>query len=123
MEPRRGSGAGTIVALVGAVVVPLVVVLLVMMRPDPQTYRYSIAPGTQAAIAQGIEVPNPLPTELNLKVGDSIEVTNNDDATHTYTFLILRPGEVGRYTFHNAGNFTTECTVGEHTSVSIIVTP
>ena len=110
-----------IVALVGAVVIPLVVVLVMMTRPDPQTYRYSIAPGTAAAIAQGVAVPNPLPTELNLKVGDSIEVTNNDDAVHTYTFLILKPGEVGRYTFRNAGNFTTECTVGEHSSVRITV--
>lgn len=112
-----------IIALIGAVVIPVVVVLLMMMRPDPQTYRYSIAAGTQAAVEQGIAVPNPLPTELNLKVGDSIEVTNNDTATHTYTFLILKPGEVGRYTFRNAGNFTTECTVGEHSKVSINVAP
>ena len=110
-----------IVALIGAVIVPVLVVLLVMMRPDPQTYRYSIAAGTQAAIENGTAVPDPLPVELNLKVGDSIEVTNNDDVTHSYTFLLLEPGEVGRYTFRNAGNFVTECTVGEHTSVSINV--
>lgn len=123
MEPRKGSGAGMVVALIGAVVIPLVVILVMMSRPDPQTYRFSIAPGTAAAVARGEAVANPLPVELNLKVGDSIEVTNNDVAVHTYTFLLLKPGEVGRYTFRNAGNFTTECTVGEHTSVRINVAP
>lgn len=123
MERGKRSGTGMIIALVGAVVIPLVVVVLMMVKPDPQTYRYSIAAGTQAAIEQGIAVPNPLPLELNLKVGDSIEVVNNDSVTHTYTFLVLKPGEVGRYTFRNAGNFTADCTVGEHTKVTINIAP
>lgn len=123
MEPHKGSGVGMIIALIGAVVIPLAVVLFFVMRPDPQTYTYSIAPGTQAAIEQGIAVPNPLPSELNLKVGDTIVVKNNDSAVHTYTFLLLKPGETGRYTFHNAGNFTVDCTVGDHARVTINVSP
>ena len=123
MVPRKGTGVGMIIALMGAVIIPVIVVILMMARPDPQTYRYSIAAGTQEAIAKGVAVPDPLPSELRLKVGDTIEVTNKDVVTHTYTFLIVKPGETGRYTFHNAGNFTAECSVGAHTDVSIIVDP
>jgi plastocyanin len=81
-----------------------------------------IVNGTQASLDKGIEPANPLPTELHVTVGDSIVVTNNDVVAHTYTFLVLRPGETGRYTFQRAGNFTATCTVRGHANVTITVT-
>lgn len=108
-------------ALALVVIVPLIVILVVMLRPTSTTYSYVISPGTQEALSKGEKVPNQLPTRLDLKVGDTLEVTNKDSVAHTYTFLILRPGETGRYTFHNAGTFTAACTVGDHTEVTIAV--
>jgi len=121
VAPKKGSNAGMMTAILLVVLIPLIVFLVVMIRPNPTTYRYTIANGTQAATAVGQAVANPLPTNLTVKVGDSIEVTNNDIAPHTYTFLVLRPGETGRYTFHNKGVFQGNCTVGDHKDVSITV--
>jgi plastocyanin len=85
-------------------------------------YSYTITKGTAAAVAAGSEVENPLPSELNVKVGDTLEVTNHDVATHTYTFLVLRAGETGRYTFKRTGVFEATCTVKGHETVMITVT-
>jgi len=108
-------------ALSLVVMIPLIVILVVLLRPSSTTYSYVISPGTQEALNKGEKVPNQLPLNLDLQVGDTLEVTNNDSVAHTYTFLILRPGETGRYTFHNAGVFTAACTVGEHEEVTITV--
>lgn len=108
-------------ALFLVVIIPLVVILVVLLRPTSETYSFAISPGTQAALERGESVPNQLPVTLDLQVGDTLEVTNNDSVAHTYTFLILRPGETGRYTFHNAGVFKAACTVGEHKEVTITV--
>ena len=93
-----------------------------MGRPSHHLYSYTITKGTAAAVAAGIAVEDPLPSELNVEVGDTLEVTNNDIATHTYTFLVLRPGETGRYTFKRTGIFEATCTVKGHETVIITVT-
>ena len=119
--PKKGSNAGVVTAILLVVTIPLIVLFVFLVRPDPTTYRFTIANGTRAAMDEGQTVTNPLPTALTAKVGDSVEVVNNDVAPHTYTFLVLRPGETGRYTFRNSGVFTGTCTVGDHTEVSITV--
>ena len=93
-----------------------------MGRPSHQVYSYTITKGTAAAVAAGSAVEDPLPSDLKVKVGDTLEVTNNDIATHTYTFLVLRPGETGRYTFKRTGIFEATCTVKGHETVIITVT-
>lgn len=120
-SPERSGSAGMVTAILFVVLIPLIVFFVLLIRPNPTTYRFTIAKGTQAATESGQVVANPLPKKLTVKVGDSIEVTNHDVAAHTYTFLVLRPGETGRYTFHNKGVFTGTCTVGDHKDVSITV--
>lgn len=120
-SPERSGSAGMVTAILFVVLIPLIVFFVLLIRPNPTTYRFTIAKGTQAATESGQVVANPLPKKLTVKVGDSIEVTNHDVAAHTYTFLVLRPGETGRYTFHNAGVFSGTCTVGDHKDVTITV--
>lgn len=110
-----------VAALSLVVIIPLIVIMVVLLKSSSTTYSFTISPGTQEALDNGEKVPNQLPISLDMKVGDTLEVTNNDSVAHTYTFLILRPGETGRYTFHNAGVFTAACTVGEHEEVTITV--
>ena len=100
----------------------MVLVIVLIGRPSHHVYSYTITKGTAAAVAAGSEVENPLPSELNVKVGDTLEVTNHDVATHTYTFLVLRAGETGRYTFKRTGVFEATCTVKGHETVMITVT-
>jgi plastocyanin len=104
------------------VVLPVVLVVVLMGRPSHHLYSYTITKGTAAAVTAGSAVENPLPSDLKVKVGDTLEVTNNDIATHTYTFLVLRPGETGRYTFKRTGIFEATCTVKGHETVIITVT-
>lgn len=118
---EKSGNAGVVTAILLAITIPLIVLFVFLVRPDPTTYRFTIANGTRAAMDAGQTVTNPLPTALTVKMGDSVEVVNNDVAPHTYTFLVLRPGETGRYTFRNSGVFTGTCTVGDHTEVSITV--
>jgi hypothetical protein len=121
VAPKKGSNAGIMTAILLVVLIPLIVFFIFLARPDPTTYRFTIANGTRATMDAGQTVANPLPPALTVKVGDSIEVINNDTAPHTYSFLVLRPGETGRYTFRNIGVFTGACTIGDHTDVSITV--
>ena len=93
-----------------------------MGRPSHHVYSYTITKGTAAAVAAGSAVEDPLPSDLKVKVGDTLEVTNNDVATHTYPFLVLRPGETGRYAFKRTGIFEATCTVKGHETVIITVT-
>lgn len=86
------------------------------------TYEYTIPKGTAAEQKRGVAVKNLPPAGLTLKVNDSIQITNNDVVAHTYSFLVLRPGETGRYTFRNKGVFVGACTVGTHPNVTITVT-
>ena len=85
-------------------------------------YEYTIPKGTAAEQKRGVAVKNLPPAGLALKVNDSIKITNNDVVAHTYSFLVLRPGETGQYTFRNKGVFVGACTVGGHPQVTITVT-
>lgn len=110
------------VAMISVIVaVAVAAVFVIAFRPNPTTHRFTISNGTGAALEQKITPPNPIPTDITVRVGDTLEITNNDVVGHSYAFLVLRPGETGRYTFHNAGTFTGACTVGDHEEVTITV--
>ena len=85
-------------------------------------YEYTIPKGTAAEQERGVVVKNLPPAGLALRVNDTIEIANNDVVAHTYSFLVLRPGETGQYTFRNKGVFVGACTVGTHPNVTITVT-
>lgn len=110
-----------IAAALAVVIIPLAVVILFMTRTSNETFSFTIANGTKVALDAGRTPPSPIPLHLTVSVGDTLEMTNNDVATHTYAFLVLKPGETGRYTFHNAGTFTASCTVGKHSTITITV--
>lgn len=101
--------------------VAILAVSVIAFRPNPTTHKFTIAKGTGAALAQSMQPPNPVPTNLTVQIGDTLEITNEDVVGHSYAFLVLRPGETGRYTFRNSGTFTGACTVGDHEKVTIFV--
>jgi len=110
---------GLLAALVAATV-GLVTVALVR-DPAPTVHAFTIEAGTRAILDAGGTPANPPPLALEVAVGDILEVTNADSATHTYAFLVLRPGETGRYTFRNRGVFTGQCTASAHDQITITV--
>lgn len=110
-----------IVAIVLAAITPIALVALALMRDTSTTVRFVIAPGTRAAVLAGETVENALPRSLDLDVGDTLEIVNNDSEAHTYAFLVLRAGETARYTFRQVGTYTGECTANDHEEVTITV--
>jgi hypothetical protein len=97
MEPleARASRGRTVSAFVIAglalVAVPLVLSKLVS-QPDGEVRRYEIPPGTAAALARG-EPIDVLPTDLRLRLRDTLVVVNLDDAAHQVGPFRLGPGE------------------------------
>jgi plastocyanin len=120
-----GWGKALLASLAIMVVLVVALVAFAFSRSEsntPTTYSFNIEKGTSELIDAGITPANQPPTELNIKVGDTLEVVNDDDAVHSYSFITVRPGETGSYTFKTPGTYVGACTVGVHTSVTIVVT-
>jgi hypothetical protein len=123
-EPRTRATSRLIIGLlVGATVAAVAFVGISVATRDPATvHSFTIDAGTRDLLDAGKEVPNPPPVALEVELGDTLEVTNNDSSVHTYAFLVLRPGETGRYTFRNRGVFSGQCTASDHGEITITVT-
>lgn len=125
--PReRGPGRVSRVAVaVGALVVLVfaaVAVAAVLTSDDNgRTYSYAIPSGAAEMDESQQQALGGPPSQLDLAVGDTLEVRNDDSITHTYGFLVLAPGEIGRYTFTTQGRFTGDCTFVAHETVTITV--
>ena len=126
-EPRDRGAVRADIALLAAVLVMVagfvgVVAVVLSGGNDGTVHEWTIPDGTSARQEKGVDVPNLPPAGLALRVNDTIRITNNDTVAHTYSFLVLRPGETGEYTFRNKGVFVGDCTVGLHPQVTITVT-
>ena len=111
---------GAVVAMVTAFVA--VVVVALVGAGDGKTYSYVIPQGASELLADALEVPGGPPQTLTLDLGDTLVIENRDSVGHTYGFLVLEPGETGRYTFRTKGAFRGACTFGAHQEVVITVT-
>jgi len=125
----KRSMSGWEKAIIASIAVMIVVVAGVigfaLTRSDSDSselYSFTIEAGTKELLDRGELPPNQPPTDLTLQVGDTLEVINQDSAVHSYSFITVRPGETGRYTFKTPGTYIGACTIGAHTSVTIIVT-
>jgi plastocyanin len=124
-RPWSGWEKGIVVAIAAMILVVGGVIGFALTRSDSdasQVYSFTIEEGTKALLDAGQVPTNQPPTDLDLKVGDTLEVTNRDSAVHSYSFITVRPGETGRYTFKTPGTYVGACTIGAHTSVTIVVT-
>jgi len=127
MSKRSMSGWGKaiIVSIAVMIVVVAGVIGFALTRSDSDSselYSFTIEAGTKELLDRGELPPNQPPTDLTLQVGDTLEVINQDSAVHSYSFITVRPGETGRYTFKTPGTYIGACTIGAHTSVTIVVT-
>lgn len=108
---------GVFVVAVGALLA-----FLAVRGGEPKVHAFVIEKGTRAILDAGGTPPNAPPTTLEVDLGDVLEVTNNDVVAHTYAFLVLRPGETGRYEFKNRGSFVGDCTASGQGQMTITVT-
>lgn len=87
----------------------------------PQTITYVIPPGTADRMQSGQLVSDVIPEYLDLVVGDTIVVENQDETTHQFGPIVVRAGESTEVTFFEAGRYQGACTVGNHDTVTIQV--
>ncbi len=122
-ETVNRSAGRLVIGLLAAAVLATVafVAFSVVSRVDPSVHSFTIAAGTREILDAGGTPENPPPLTLNVRLGDTLEVTNNDTTIHTYAFLVLRPGETGRYVFRNRGIFSGQCTASDHGQITITV--
>ena len=85
---------------------------------DAPNYTYVIPAGTGEAIDRG-ESPDILPQELDVKVGEIIELINEDDRGHLIGPFFVGKGETLRQRFTSPGEFIGECSV--HVSGQIVL--
>ncbi len=132
----RGATARTLLAA-GAFLLPILLAVAAVVllaggddrgggRSGPagggRTVEYTIPAGTAALMAKGYPVPDVLPEQVDLLVGDTVVVENLDDAVHTFGPITVRPGETTRLTFDRPGYYFGICTVGTHDTVTFVVT-
>jgi len=81
--------------------------------------RFVIPPGAGEAADRG-EPIDVLPATLDVRVGDVIEIRNDDDRGHLVGPFFIRGGETLRQRFASAGRYEGACTV--HPSGEIAIT-
>ena len=84
-------------------------------------YRYVIPEGTGEAIDRG-EVVDLMPSELEIKVGDAIEIVNNDTRGHNVGMFFVREGETVNQVFPSVADFSDVCSINESGQFTINVT-
>ena len=124
LTPTKGAPGRTPLVLLGVFVVAIAALLafLAVRGGQPKVHAFVIERGTRAILDAGGTPPNAPPTTLTVDLGDVLEVTNKDVVAHTYAFLVLRPGETGRYEFKNRGTFVGDCTASGQGQMTITVT-
>jgi len=109
-----------IISALAVVVVAAVSIVISMNRSDPQfrevatseraDYEYMIPVGTGNRIDAGEEI-SIIPAELEVHVGESIRIINNDDRGHVVGVFFVGPGETMSQEFTSPGTLTGGCTI------------
>lgn len=86
---------------------PLVVQDSNQAQPD---YEYLIPAGTGDRIRAGEDVEI-LPAELDVRVGETIRIVNQDTEGHFVGVFYVGPGETVTERFSSPGEYTGQCTV------------
>jgi len=109
-----------IISALAVVVVAAVSIVISMNRSDPQfrevatseraDYEYMIPIGTGNRIDAGEKI-SIIPAELEVHVGESIRIINNDDRGHVVGVFFVGPGETMSQEFTSPGTLTGGCTI------------
>ena len=87
----------------------------------PADYQFTIPAGAGSSLDAG-EPLEILPAELEVHVGEVIEIVNEDDRGHLVGPFFVGAGETLRQRFASAGTFIGECTVHPSGQIELVVT-
>lgn len=85
-----------------------------------EVFRFVIPAGTGDAIDRG-EIIDVMPSELDIKVGDAIEIVNEDDRGHNVGLFFVGVGETVNQVFPSVAEFTDVCSVSNTGSFTVNV--
>jgi len=86
----------------------------------PADYAYLIPAGTADRILAG-EAVEILPAELDVRVGEVIQIVNEDDEGHFVGIFYVGPGETVTQRFSSPGEFVGACSVHPSGQLSLTV--
>ena len=88
--------------------------------PEQPTFEYVIPAGSGDLLAQG-EPLDILPRTLETRVGETIQIINEDTIAHVLGPWFVGPGETLRQRFVDAGEFEGSCSVHPSGAFTVIV--
>ena len=124
--PLRARGWGipillTVVVALGLGLIAVGVAALLGDDHKAETVTFVVPEGTAEDVFFGNEV-NIMPPEVDLKVGDTLVIRNDDSQTASVGPFTVRAGETLRQTFRRPQTLIGECTLSGTGEVKIVVT-
>lgn len=124
--PIQARGWGLPILLTVVIAIALVVIGATAARlmaddPPPETVTFVVPEGTTEAVVEGAEI-DIMPPEVELSVGDTLVIRNEDTETVAVGPFTVRAGETLTQTFRRPQTLIGECTLSGSGEVKIIVT-
>lgn len=120
-QQQRHSSVEVAAALVLAAALLLGMSSSCAAKPDPQTIEIVVPAGTQARMDAG-ETVTVMPTRLELRVGDTLHMINNDVVAHPIGPYVVEANDELRMRYGSPGHFEGYCPLSEGERYEIIVT-
>lgn len=119
---NSGISRGAVLGLVGGVAAVLAAFILVMtLMGDGSDYEVVIPEGTGAAVDAGEDV-DVVPAEIELSVGDTLVLINEDSRPHVVGPFTVMADDDYTHTFDSEQELVGECSAHPDRSVRITVT-
>ena len=83
-------------------------------------HRFVIPAGTGERVDRG-EAVDVMPSRLEIDVGDTVEIVNDDDRGHNVGLFFVGEGETVSQTFPSAAEFSDVCSVSATGEFTIVV--
>ena len=115
----RGLSAVVIVVAVAVAITGFIVGALILGSGG--TREIVIPAGTGVAVDAGESV-DAVPTNIEMSVGDTLVLVNEDNRPHVVGPWTVLPGEELSYTFTEAGEFDGACSAHPDNAVRIVAT-
>lgn len=120
----RGWGIPILLMLIVAAAVGIAAIALVSLAgggDEAETVTFVVPEGTAEEVFFGNEV-DIMPPEVDLRVGDTLVIRNDDKQTATVGPFTVRAGETLTQTFRRPQTLIGECTLSGTGEVKIVVT-
>lgn len=90
--------------------------------PDGRTIRFEIPAGAGELVDAGRDVPG-VPTRIEGRVGDTVEVVNHDSEMQVVSGFPVSPGQTLSIPLNRSGSCEVDCSAHDDNSLRMVVAP